>query len=27
MITKTFGEKDLKEEIKTLFDIAGHLGK
>lgn len=27
MITKTFGEKDLKEEIKKCFDFAGHLGK
>lgn len=27
IITKTFGEKDLKEEIKYLFDQSGHLGK
>lgn len=27
MLTKNFGEKDLKEEIKKLFDWAGHLGR
>lgn len=27
VITKTFGEKDLKEEIKRLFDVSGHLGR
>jgi len=27
VITKTFGEKDLKEEIKRLFDSSGHLGR
>jgi hypothetical protein len=26
-ITKTYGEKDLKEDIKRLFDFSGHLGK
>ena len=26
-ITKNFGEKDLKEELKTLMEIAGHQGK
>ena len=26
-ITKNFSEKDLKEEIKNLFDLSGHLGK
>lgn len=26
-MTKNFGEKDLKEEIKKLFDWAGHMGK
>jgi len=27
VVTKSFGEKDLKEEIKRMFDSAGHLGK
>jgi len=27
VVTKTFGEKDLKEEIKHCFDFAGHLNK
>ena len=27
VLTRNFGEKDLKEEIKTLFDLSGHLGK
>lgn len=26
-VTKNFQEKDLKDEIKTLYDFAGHLGK
>lgn len=27
VLTKNFGEKDLKEEIKKVFDWSGHLGK
>jgi dynein heavy chain len=27
VITKNFSEKDLKEELKTLFDLTGHLNK
>lgn len=27
VITKSFGEKDLKEEIKKGFDYAGHMGR
>jgi len=27
VITKNFQEKDLKEELKTLFDLTGHLNK
>jgi len=27
VITKNFQEKDLKEELKVLFDLTGHLNK
>jgi dynein heavy chain len=27
IITKTYGEKDLKEDIKKMFDLTGHLNK
>ena len=27
VITKNFGEKDLKDELKNYFDFAGHMGK
>ena len=27
MLTKSFGEKDLKEEIKEYFEQAGHMGR
>ena len=23
-VTKTYGEKDLKEDLKGLFDLSGH---
>lgn len=25
-MSKNYGEKDLKEDLKSLFDSAGHLG-
>lgn len=27
VLHKTYAEKDLKEDIKKGFDLAGHLGK